>query len=175
MPDVEPDVVAGRFNPVDLVHPQEEQPAAGLDDEAVGARLIPPEVLDERQQPPSEVAGFLAFDLPPRALQGVGEALAIERLEDVVERAHLEGLERVLIVGGHEDHERHALAADRLDDLEAVHVRHLDVEKHQLRRMILDGRHGLLAVASTGPPPRCPPRSTARRPAAPARAARRRR
>ena len=54
----------------------------------------------------------------------------------------------MLIVGGDEDDERHPLAADRLDDLEAVHLRHLHVEEHELRRVILDRRDGLLAVAA---------------------------
>ena len=136
------------FDPVDLVHPQEEQAAAGLDDEPIGARLIAAQVLDEGQQAAAEVAGFFAFDLPARALERVGEALAIEGLEDVVEGAHLEGLEGVLIVGGHEDDERHALAPDRFDDLEAVHVRHLDIEEDELRRVIQDRRHGFLAVTT---------------------------
>ena len=35
--DVEPDVVAGGFDPVDFVRAQEEQPAAGFHDEPLGA------------------------------------------------------------------------------------------------------------------------------------------
>ena len=99
-----------------------------------------PEILDEGQQPPAEVAGLVAFDLLARALQRLAEPLAVERLQQVVERAHLERPQRVLIVRGDEDHERHALAADRLDHLEPVHLRHLDVEEHQIRRVIHDRR-----------------------------------
>ena len=106
------------------------------------------EVLDERQQPAAEVAGLVAFDLLAGALERVVEALAVERLQQVVERPDLERPQRVLIVGGDEDDERHALGADRLDHLEAVHLRHLHVEEHQVRRVIQDGGDGLLAVAA---------------------------
>jgi hypothetical protein len=54
----------------------------------------------------------------------------------------------VLIVSGDEDHERHALGADRLDDVEPVHLGHLDVEEDQLRGEVLDGGDRLLAVAA---------------------------
>ena len=56
--------------------------------------------------------------------------------------------ERVLIVGRHEDHERHPFAADRLDHLEAVHLGHLHVEKRQVGLVIDDCRHGFFSVAT---------------------------
>ena len=86
------DVVAGRLDPVDLVRAQEEQPPARLHDQPLGARLIAPQVLDQRQQPAAEVAGLVALDLLAGALQRLGEALAVERLQQVVERADLERL-----------------------------------------------------------------------------------
>ena len=54
----------------------------------------------------------------------------------------------MLIVGGDEDDERHALAADRFDHLEAVHLRHLHVEEHQIGFVIHDGGDSFLAVAA---------------------------
>ena len=108
---MQPDVVARRLDPVDLVGPEEEQPAARLDDEPVGLGLVAAQVLDEREQPAAEVAGLVALDMAPRALQRLVEALAVERLEQVVERPDLERLERVLVVGGDEDDERHPVGA----------------------------------------------------------------
>ena len=99
-----------------------------------------PEILDEGQQPAADVAGLVALDLLPGALQRLAEPFAVERLQQVVERADLERPQRVLIVGGDEDDERHALGPDRLDDFEPVHLRHLDVEEHQIRRVIHDRR-----------------------------------
>ena len=126
---------------------QEEQPAAGLDHQAIGLRLIAAQILDQRQEAAAEVAVLVAFELFAGALQRVGEALAVERLQQVVERPHLERLQRVLIVGGDEDDERHLVGADRLDHLEAVHLRHLHVEEHEVRRVVVNSGDGLFAVA----------------------------
>ena len=68
----------------------------------------------------------------------------------------------MLIVRGHEDHERHALAADRLDHLEAVHLRHLHVEEHQVRRVIHDRGDRFLAVAALRRRSRYPARCDSR-------------
>jgi len=60
----------------------------------------------------------------------------------------LERLQRVLVVGGHEDHHRHLLGADLADHAEAVDGGHLHVEKHELGRQLLDGVDGLHAVGA---------------------------
>ena len=146
--DVQPHVVPGSLDPIDLVGAQEEQAPTRLDDQAIRPRLIAPQILDERQQPPAEIAALVPLDLMPRALERLGEALTIERLQQIIERAHLEGSQRMLVVGGHEDDERHPLAADRLDHLEAIHLGHLHVEEHQVRLVVDDGRHCLLTVAA---------------------------
>jgi hypothetical protein len=56
----------------------------------------------------------------------------------------------VLVVGGHEDHERHSVGANRLDDVEAIHLWHLHVEEHQIGRVILNRGDGLFAIAALG-------------------------
>ena len=67
------------------------------------------------------------------------EALAVERLEQVVERVDVEGAQRVVIEGGHEDDERHARGADGFDDFEAAGAGHLHVEKDEVRLQASDG------------------------------------
>ena len=104
------------------------------------------EVAHEREQPPADVAGLLAVDLAADALERALEALAVERLQQVVERLDLEGAQRVLIVGGHEHDRRHALGADRLNHLEAVELRHVHVEEHEIGRLGEDGLDGFDAV-----------------------------
>ena len=69
-----------------------------------------------------------------RPRQRLGQPLLAERLQQVVHRVHLERAQRVLVVGGREDH-RH-LTADQLQHLEAVQLRHLHVEEHQIRRQL---------------------------------------
>src|SRR5437016_3271889 len=73
------------------------------------------------------------------------DAPAAERLQEVVHRAHLEGADRVLVVGGGEDDVRGGLA-QRLQHLEAAHARHLDVKEDEVRALLLDQLEGLHAV-----------------------------
>jgi hypothetical protein len=58
-----------------------------------------------------------------------------------MQRVSLERLDRVFAVRGHEDHRWHTVRAHRLEDLEGVQARHLDVEEHQIRRQLADRRH----------------------------------
>ena len=111
--EVQPHVVAGRLDPVDLVGAQEEDAAAGLHDQAIELRRLGLDVVDEREQAAAEIAGAAALERLARVLQRLAEALLAERLQQVVERVHLEGAQRVLVVGGDEDHRRHPLGADR--------------------------------------------------------------
>ena len=68
------------------------------------------------------------------------KSLRIDRLQQVIERAHLEGPQRVLIVRGDEDDHRHLLRPDRLQHLEPVGARHLDVQEDEIRRIPPDHR-----------------------------------
>ena len=61
--DVKLDVVAGRLDPVDFVVAHEEDPAAGLDDETIDARLRRLQILDEREEPALEVTTGPLFEL----------------------------------------------------------------------------------------------------------------
>jgi hypothetical protein len=58
----------------------------------------------------------------------------------------VERLERVCVIGSHEDDRRHVLGADLLDDAEAVEAGHLDVEEDEVGRELADCRDGLGAV-----------------------------
>ena len=65
-----------------------------------------------------------------RPLQRGGQTLGAERLQQVVDGVHVEGAQRVLIVGGDEHHGD--VAADQLEHLEPVELRHLHVEQQQV-------------------------------------------
>ena len=91
-----------------------------------------------------------ALELLAGADERLLEALAVEWLEQVVERVDVEGAQRVVIEGGHEDDERHARGADGLDDLESAGAGHLDVEKDQVRLQASDGVDRLGAGGALG-------------------------
>ena len=77
------------------------------------------------------------------------EPLRAERLQQVVDGVHLERPQRVLVVRGDED--RPALVApEQLEHLEAVQLRHLHVEQHQVGRQLGHRLDRLEAVAALG-------------------------
>ena len=81
-------------------------------------------------------------------LERLLEALAPERLEDVVDGAHVERTQSVMVVRGHEHDRGDPVRADALEDAEAVEIRHLDVEEHEVGPELLDRDDGLATVAA---------------------------
>ena len=62
----------------------------------------------------------------------------------------VEGLQRVLVVGGDEDYHRRNLAIEGLQHTEPVHDRHLHVQEEQIGTVGTDRRHRFAAVAGLG-------------------------
>jgi hypothetical protein len=62
--------------------------------------------------------------------QGDFESLRAERLEQVIHGVDVEGAQSVLIVGRHK-YDRH-FCADQLENLKAVQLGHLNIEKDQI-------------------------------------------
>ena len=81
----------------------------------------------------------------PDAIERRRQPRAVHRLQQVVERRQFERIDRVLIVGGAEDHRRPRLA-QRRGDIEAARAGHLNVEQHQIRRQLGDPLGRLHAV-----------------------------
>ena len=69
------------------------------------------------------------LDRLARAIERLLEALLVERLQQVVDGVHLEGLQRVLVVRGHEDGDGQLAVAEALHDFEAVELGNLHVEE----------------------------------------------
>ena len=82
------------------------------------------------------------------AIDRGGEAVGAERLQQVVDGVHVEGADGVLIERGHE-HDGH-VAADQLQHLEAVELRHLHVEDQQVRPQVRHGLHRFESVRALG-------------------------
>jgi hypothetical protein len=99
---------------------------------------------------------------PRAAAQAVGgelQAVAFGRLEHVVDHALLEGLDRVLVVGGDEHDLGQQLvvvpfAGWQLGDLacrvDAGQARHADVQEHDVGPVLLDQGHRLEPVLRLG-------------------------
>ena len=130
--DVQLDVVAGRFNPVDLVRAHEKDASAGFDDEPLETLRGRLQILNELEQASLEISVRAPLELLTGSPERLREPISIERLEQVVERVHVERAQRVVVERRHEDDERHPLRPDGLDDLETVGAGHLHVEKDQV-------------------------------------------
>ena len=79
-------------------------------------------------------------------LEGDGNALGSDRLQEVVDGVDLKGLDRVLVEGGHEDHG--LVSPQELENLEAADLRHLDVQEEEVGPQLVDRLDRLEAVAA---------------------------
>ena len=80
-----------------------------------------------------------------QALAGQRHPLRLRRLQQIIDRAVLEGADRVLVVRGDEDHM--GPAGQRPGRLDAVHPRHADIEKDDIGSQALHDGYRLAAVA----------------------------
>ena len=77
-------------------------------------------------------------ELVAHVREGSLEPLVHQRLQQVVERVRIEGVDRIPVESSHEDDHRHAGLRDAAQHLESVDARHLDVEEHEVRRVARD-------------------------------------
>jgi hypothetical protein len=82
--------------------------------------------------------------LRAHAVECAGKAGGIDRLEQIVDGTGGERLHGVLVIGGHEDD---VGPDDRGRDIEAVLLRHTDVEEHEVRREPRQLAGGLARIA----------------------------
>ena len=96
----------------------------------------------------------LLLDAFAGAAEGLEDAAAIEGLEQVVDRVHVEGAHGVLVECSGEDDLRHGagrfFVEELFDDGEAIEAGHLDVEEDEVGMMGLDEVDGFKAVAALG-------------------------
>jgi hypothetical protein len=78
--------------------------------------------------------------------ESIGEAFAADGFQQIVDRIDLECLNGVPIVRSDEYHARHVFRADLAYHVESVHLRHLYVQKDEIRTLPAYQAHGLLAV-----------------------------
>src|ERR1044071_7186178 len=156
--DVELDVVVVGLDPVHVRRVDEDDAAARLDHEArqvaallsrrgdrgLFVRAAP----EEGAQALGQTLRLAQLDVRLRARERLAEPLVGEGLEQVVERVHLERLERVGVVGGDEDDGRDSFQLYLREHVEAVHAGHLYVEEEEVGRPSADLRDGLRAAAA---------------------------
>src|SRR6266576_3712659 len=81
----------------------------------------------------AKILDVTLFDLTLRLPQGFLKARIIKWLQEVIERMKLEGLERIVIEGRYKDYDRQLLGLNVLQNTEAIHLWHLDIQKNKIR------------------------------------------
>src|SRR5690606_25337472 len=133
-------------DPVHVGDAQDENAAAGTDDQALEILVARAQLAEQRIEPVVDLDPAPAAQMHAGALDRFAETVRIERLEHVVDGVRIERTERELVIRGREDGDRHVRGAERLEDTETVQPRHLNIEEEQVGTYGLDQRHSLLAA-----------------------------
>ena len=141
-------VIARRFDVIHILDADEERLSAGFDRDAAqvgrlgfgGLEPFGQLLIDGCQVPRLEV---LARPLDCGQQPGLGEGL-----EQVIQGVDLEGLDRMLVVGGDKDHRRPDLRRQCPQHVKTADLGHLHVQKHQVRPLFPDESDRLGAIAA---------------------------
>jgi hypothetical protein len=144
--DMQAHVHACRLDAVDIRDAHEARGAAGFHDEPIEQARRSRRTRRQAQHLLTELVGAaLAQPLPGPNHRGFLAFIAVG-LQQVVERIRFEGENRVSIVRGDEYGQRHLRGTDGVDDTEAVELRHLDIQEHQIRPPAGNLRDGIEPV-----------------------------
>src|SRR5689334_12106719 len=135
--EVEPHVIAGGLDPIDLLCAQEKYASTRLDDETIETLRLGLDVLDQRHQALAEIAGASPLEMLAGMLQRLRKAIAAEWLQQVIDRVHFKSFQRVLVVRRDEHDGGDLFGPELLDHAEAVTRRHLDIEEHEIGMLLL--------------------------------------
>ena len=145
--DMEARIVSFGLDPVDVGDGDELNAAANGDGEAL--QIVGREAVCEQRE---EFSGGLLILASLASIAGPGDGarqpIGSEGLEEVVDGVGVEGADRVVIVGGDEDGDGHLFDSNGFEDLETVHLRHLNIEEDEVGIELLNGVHGGFAVAA---------------------------
>src|SRR6266480_2528398 len=148
------DVVALRFDPVDVLDAEDGHATARLDRETLqvltvaGDRRLPRDSVQQGGEPVAQRSDLALAHLLLGVRHRPAESLVVEGLEQIEQRVDLERPEGVLVVGGDEDHHRELRRVEPTEQREAVHLGHLDVEEQQVGRRAPDGVECRAAVGA---------------------------
>ena len=142
---VQDQVVAIGLHPGDVPDGNEPRATLLVDEQAIGEAARAPQLGEQVAHPRRQRAALLPA-LLACAAKDVAKPLPAHRLEQVVERVHLERPHGVLLVGRDEDDSRCVRRRERPRHVEAVHAGHLHIEQDEIGTMVRDGRDGPLAA-----------------------------
>src|SRR5215510_5897754 len=144
------DVVVGGPDPINFVYAQKRDAAAGftggLDRQSF--KIFSFGLKSRHHFMQLRANRFEVFAANPISgpFERFKKTLPVNRLQQIIERAHLESSQRVFIISGDENDMRHLFYADGLDYSEPVQPWHLNIEKDQIGDVTQDDLHSLPSI-----------------------------
>src|SRR5215472_1675369 len=140
------DVIAGRLEPIDFSDANEVDSLLRSDGDSALGFLLRTNRFQQRQKTRLDSRAVRLLQPPKHVLHRSAETSSGEWLEQIIDRMHLECAKGEGVIRSDENHRRRGRRIELLQDLEAVHLRHLYVQKHQRRPRLADHLQRLLAV-----------------------------
>src|SRR5260370_646696 len=143
------DVVAKRLEPVDFRDSDEIDSLLGSDRDPTLGLSLQADRFQQGQK--TRLDSGAAVGLPQssqRMFHRPGEPRPGERLEQVVDRVHLEGTQCECVIRGDENDRGRGGGIELFQHCKAIHFRHLDVEEYERRPESADHLQRFIAVAS---------------------------
>src|SRR5579863_2300865 len=134
------DVIVSSFHPIDFVHAEKKDAAAGPNHKSGEIFLARLKVVEQSGDALVPVAPARVTKLLLGATQGGLEALPVERFQQIVEGINFECSHRVLIMSRNKNNGRHLdrSPGDGFDHTEAVYFRHLHIQKNEIGFDVFD-------------------------------------
>src|SRR5262249_16712610 len=145
---MQPQIISLSFDPVQVVGFHKKKAAFVGNGNSFQVFFLTSELLQQLRQFRIRNVRSSQLQAAPGAEQGYTKALLGKRFEQIIQGLGVKRLQGVLIIGGDEDSQRHVLDADGANHLEAVHLRHLNIEEHEVGMAGEDGLDRLVAVAT---------------------------
>src|SRR5215470_12223609 len=149
--DVQGNVVAAGFDPINIFGLEKVHAPGRFDDEAVGEFRWSFDAFEQREQTVvyvAQPATFVTVELLASMRERLAKAFVTEGLQQVIQRVDGERPDRILIKSRDENDRRQMRGVERGQRLKAVELRHLNIEKDQIRLELFDGRDGFAPVAA---------------------------
>src|SRR6185437_13608601 len=137
--------LVGHLDAVDRGRVDQNMPVVDLQGDTVW-RTISSEPVEQRLEAPRKLRRSSASNADDRTFHRRSKPSVVKGFEQIVDRVHVERLERISLVRRHEDDRGHAHDTDSGDDTEAVEARHLYVEKYDVGPELPDRVDGRLAA-----------------------------
>src|ERR1700728_3216818 len=125
-------VILRRFNPVDVLHVNEDRLAGGAHGQTLQRAMRGCDSFEQRQNLTTGIIPRVGIKASLRASQSLSKPLLRHRLQQVINSINLKSLNRVLVMCRDEDHLRHLFCSDFSHYREPVHLWHLDIQEDEV-------------------------------------------